>query len=61
MGETIQQKRGKTMEERQALERYQLAVKGKEKTEDEWYVQYLIDRARTILGMKKIEWEPLDK
>jgi hypothetical protein len=39
----------------------QTAFEGKEKTEDEWYVQYLIDRARAILGMKKIEWELLDK
>jgi hypothetical protein len=49
------------MEEQKALEQYQLAVKGKEKTEDEWCVQDLIDRARAIKGMEKIDWKSLDK
>ena len=41
------------------LERYLLARKETEKTDED--IQDLIDRARFLKGMKKIEWKPIDK
>jgi len=47
------------MGEKKALELYLLGRKGTEKTDED--IQDLIDRARLLKGMKKIEWKPIDK
>jgi coproporphyrinogen III oxidase-like Fe-S oxidoreductase len=52
-------KKIKTSLDAERLEWYQLAVKGKELDEED--LQDLIDRARAIKGMEKIDWKSLDK
>ena len=59
MGESTLTEKGNEMEEKKALELYLLGRKGTEKTDED--IQDLIDRARLLKGMKKIEWKPIDK
>ena len=59
MGESTLTDKGNEMEEKKALELYLLGKKGTEKTDED--IQDLIDRARLLKGMKKIEWKPIDK
>jgi hypothetical protein len=59
MGENTLAEKGNEMGEKKALELYLLGRKGTEKTDED--IQDLIDRARLLKGMKKIEWKPIDK